>query len=184
MKSVAAPRLESLIYNHQMWNTTFPLTWSFHRVDTSADAFGMLRSSIDLLGERDALQQRMEEDEYLFLPQYLDRDEVKGARLATCQKLASQGLLDLNHPVIDGIAATEVETGFKGDLTEDNPPLMNLLYAGRMIEFYEMFLGGPVRHYDYTWFRVKGPGMGTYAHCDVVYMGRGTPRLFTSWTLC
>ena len=52
-----------------------------------------------------------------------------------------------------------------------------------MIEFFGRLLRGPVRHFDYTWFRaVPGGGEGTYPHCDAVYMGRGTLNLFTAWT--
>ena len=50
---------------------------------------------------------------------------------------------------------------------------------------FERFLGGPVRHYDYTWLRVMFPGdtyKATNPHCDVVYMGRGTHALYTAWT--
>jgi len=50
------------------------------------------------------------------------------------------------------------------------------------MEFWREFLGGEVRHFDYTWFRTIFPGPGTASHCDVVYMGRGTPRLYTAWT--
>jgi ectoine hydroxylase-related dioxygenase (phytanoyl-CoA dioxygenase family) len=52
-----------------------------------------------------------------------------------------------------------------------------------MRNFYERFLGGAIRHFDYTWFRsIPGGGTGTYPHCDIVYMGRGTSQLYTSWT--
>ena len=67
-------------------------------------------------------------------------------------------------------------------LAVDNPPLMRLLYADRMTAFYETFLGASVRHFNYTWFRTIPPGRATPPHCDIVYMGRGTTRLFTSWT--
>jgi ectoine hydroxylase-related dioxygenase (phytanoyl-CoA dioxygenase family) len=41
-----------------------------------------------------------------------------------------------------------------------------------------------VRHFDYVWLRAKRPGItdATPPHYDVVYMGRGTKKLFTSWT--
>ena len=51
---------------------------------------------------------------------------------------------------------------FKPDLAHDNEPLHRLLYGGRMMEFYERFLGGPVRHYDFTWMRAVAPGYGTH----------------------
>ena len=47
----------------------------------------------------------------------------------------------------------------------------------------KIFLGEPVRYFDYTWFRSVPPGPGTASHCDIVYMGRGErERLFTVWT--
>ena len=69
-------------------------------------------------------------------------------------------------------------------LARNNPPLDKVLHNGPMMDFYEFFLGGPVRHYDYTWFRAKQPGThtATTPHCDIVYMGRGTKALYTSWT--
>ncbi len=51
-----------------------------------------------------------------------------------------------------------------------------------MIEFFQAFLGQPVRHYDYTWVRSVGRGHGTPPHEDIVYMGRGTWNLWTAWT--
>ena len=71
---------------------------------------------------------------------------------------------------------------FKPDLAHDNEPLHRLLYGGRMMEFYERFLGGPVRHYDFTWMRAVAPGYGTQPHGDIVFMGRGTHDLYTAWT--
>ena len=47
--------------------------------------------------------------------------------------------------------------------------------------FFDSFLGGPSTHFDYTWMRSVAPGLGTYPHCDVVYMGRGTKNLYTAW---
>jgi ectoine hydroxylase-related dioxygenase (phytanoyl-CoA dioxygenase family) len=38
-----------------------------------------------------------------------------------------------------------------------------------------------VRHFDFIWFRTKGPGLGSPIHCDLVYMGRGTHNLYTTW---
>ncbi|MEJ7654541.1 MAG: hypothetical protein WKH64_15040 [Chloroflexia bacterium] len=51
-----------------------------------------------------------------------------------------------------------------------------------MMSFFERFLGGPVRHYDFTWMRAVAPGFGTPPHGDVVFMGRGTHDLYTAWT--
>jgi ectoine hydroxylase-related dioxygenase (phytanoyl-CoA dioxygenase family) len=50
------------------------------------------------------------------------------------------------------------------------------------MEFFKVFLEENVRHFDYTWLRAVAPGCGTHVHCDSVYMGRGTDKLYTVWT--
>jgi len=160
-----------------------PLTSFGQTLDTSAEAFGELHNSTDLANDPDALKVRMQEDGYLFLRGYLDRDQVLEARAEITNRLAGFGLLDENHPAMDAISKPGATGVDFEPLTADNAPLQKLLYSGRMIDLYTRFLGGAVRHYDFTWFRaVPGGGNGIYPHCDVVYMGRGTRNLFTAWT--
>ena len=152
-------------------------------LETAPDALGALRRSDDACGDYAELRQRMQEDGYLFLPGLLDREAVLTARRAVAQRLADAGLLDPRRPVADCIAAADARVGFMAEVARDNPALDAVLYDGPMLEFYRGFLGGPVRHFDYTWFRTKSPGgNGTQPHYDVVYMGRGTRQLYTSWT--
>ncbi|MAE65046.1 MAG: phytanoyl-CoA dioxygenase [Phycisphaeraceae bacterium] len=166
--------------------TTIPdnLSMQGEPVDTSPGAFGLLEDSAALLDDPPALQRRMEEDGYLFLRGYLDREEVMAARLEVCRRLAAMGYIDTDQPLIEAMARPDTPVPYKPQtLTTDNGALLKLLYDGRMIAFYERFLGGAVSHYDYTWFRAMSPFQrATLAHCDVVYMGRGTRNLFTSWT--
>ena len=161
------------------------LTYRGRIIDTSSECFGALRTSADAAGDRAELWRRMEEDGYLFLPGQLDREEVLEARREVMERLAAGGVLDERHPPMDGVFKAGCElTGFLPRLAQDNPALDKVLYAGSMMAFYEFFLGAPVRHFDYTWFRAKAPGPAspTVPHYDIVYMGRGTPRLYTSWT--
>lgn len=158
------------------------LTAQGRDLDTSPEAFGELRPSMDVIDDADALRARMQEDGYLYLPGYLDRDEVLDVRAVLTSRLANAGLLDEHYPVSQAIARPDHAAYFMPELAHDNPKLMTLLYAGRMMAFYERLLGGPVRHFDFTWMRSVGPGGGTAPHCDVVYMGRGTPNLYTAWT--
>ena len=162
--------------------TTMNLTFSGHELDTSSQAFRMMRSSIDLVDDTEALRHRIEKEGYLYLPGYLYGDEVMAARAVMCEKLAVMGMLDPDYPAIEAMYNEGLTESFTPALAHDNAPLMKLLYDGRMMAFYRMFFGGPVRHYDYTWCRSIPPGSGTHSHCDIVYMGRGTQRLYTSWT--
>ena len=172
-----------------MTTATIPqLTYSGKPI--AMNQVGELRRSDDIIDDRDALWERMEEDGYLFLPGYLDRRDVLAARAELCDRLFKAGVLDPARPPMEGVVATgkkinPAATGpFMPVLARNNPPLDKVLHDGPMMDFYEFLLGGPVRHYDYTWFRAKQPGTNTATtpHCDIVYMGRGTKALYTSWT--
>ncbi len=165
-------------------NTAAPLTSLGRELDLSPGAFGELRRSEDAAGDGAALQARMREDGYLFLPGLLEAERVHAARRYVVDRLADHGLLDEQFPR-DAVVTKRGTTGLgvPEGLAMQNAALREVLYAGPMMAFYERLLGGPVRHYDFTWFRcVRGGSSGTYPHCDVVYMGRGTFNLYTSWT--
>lgn len=152
-------------------------------LDLSSEAFGALRDSSALAFDGPALRERMAQDGYLFLPGLLDRDEVLDARRFVAERLMQDGQLEPGTDPMECLAASEgAAKPFRPELSLDNPPLMRVLYSGPMMRFYERFLNGPVRHFDYTWFRAVPPGQGTGAHTDAVFMNRGTLNLFTSWT--
>jgi Phytanoyl-CoA dioxygenase (PhyH) len=164
-------------------NTTLPkLTSQGLELETSAESFGLLRDSTDVLEDPGTLRERMAEDGYLYLPGYLDRDLVLRATKSVTDRLAAEGLTDPAYSADEAVAHPDSDLKFKPDLAHDNEPLHRLLYGGRMMEFYERFLGGPVRHYDFTWMRAVAPGHGTQPHGDLVFMGRGTHDLYTAWT--
>lgn len=135
-------------------------------LDLSPQAFGELRATPGYLATAEVMQERMLEDGYLYLPGLLERDQVLDVQRLVTGRLAAGGDRQSSH-----------------ELARDNAPLAGLLYTGRMVAMFEKLLDGPIKHFDYTWFRaVPGGGQGTYPHCDIVYMGRGTFNLFTAWT--
>jgi hypothetical protein len=161
------------------------LTAMTHEVDTRPERFGELRRSPRLLGDVAALRERLAEDGYLFLPGLLDRGEVLAARRSVMAMLAEEGVLEPGTPPEAGIAARAPSAqgpGVRNDLAGRSPELQRVLYGGRMMAFYRAFLGGEVLHFTYTWLRPRAPGGATAPHYDVVFMGRGTPRLYTAWT--
>ena len=158
-----------------------PITSSGHELDTDPSRFGFLRDSGDAACDFEELRTRLVNDGYLYLPGYLDREEVLGVRKTFTDRLAEQGLLDPDRPSFDAVADPENRTSFKPDLARKNPTVEKLLYSGRLISFYTNLFGEPIRHYDFTWLRAIGPGKGTNPHCDVVYMGRGTKQQLTCW---
>jgi hypothetical protein len=154
-----------------------------NELSTDAKYFGWLRDSSDALGDFETLKIRMTEDGYLYLPGYLNRADVIEARRAILTKASEAGLLEPGSDVMKGQKRTDGQNPyFRPDFTHDNPALMHILYDGPMMAFFAGFFGEAVRHFDFTWLRVVGQGMGTQPHCDIVYMGRGTHNLYTVWT--
>lgn len=158
------------------------LTSGGYTLSTEPEYFGELIDSSDLVGNDAALRERMHTEGYLYLPGYLDREEVLAVRRNTAERLAAAGCVDTRYPIEDLVAHPNYHNAFMPELAVGNPSMHRLLYSGRMMEFFTGFLGGPVRHYDFTWVRAVAPGKGTPTHMDIVYMGRGTTNLYTAWT--
>lgn len=153
-----------------------------YELDPADGHVGWLADASSLIGKPDALRARMSVDGYLYLPGGLNREEVLAARREVTNRMAKDGQLAPDTDPMLAIPAPDYAKRFSPDLAKGNAALRKVLYAGAMMRFFESFLGGPVKHFDYTWFRAIGPGKGTPSHCDSVYMNRGTSNLFTAWT--
>ncbi|HYF48759.1 MAG TPA: phytanoyl-CoA dioxygenase family protein [Planctomycetota bacterium] len=151
------------------------------KLDGEPEHLGLLRDSSAIVHDAEALQGRMAEDGYLFLPGALNRDDVLAARHAITSRMFADGVMHPDRPHEEGVVRPGAGGHFRPDWAK-NPAVQRALYAGPMMEIFTRLLGGAVRHYDYTWLRTVGPGHGTTSHCDVVYMGRGTHNLYTAWT--
>ncbi|MBD1942101.1 phytanoyl-CoA dioxygenase family protein, partial [Coleofasciculus sp. FACHB-712] len=158
------------------------LTSLCYELDCSSEAFGYLIDSSDLINQPQKLRQRMQQDGYLYLRALLNPQEVWQSRQEIAERLAAEDCLEPGHPILECVAKPGLKMHFRPDLAAQSQAIKKLLYSGRMMEFYQVFLGGDVRPFDYTWLRAVAPGHGTYAHCDIVYMGRGTHDLYTTWT--
>jgi hypothetical protein len=150
-------------------------------LDTSQVAFGPLRSSRDIAENGAALRERIAQDGYLFIPGFLDRDSVCEARSSIIRELAKENAFDPSEPLELAIARPGLSMSFRPDIANVNAELQSLIYGPRVMEFYDRLLGGPSRHYDFTWMRTIAPGPGSDPHCDIIYMGRGTPDVYTAW---
>jgi len=168
-----------------MSSVTLPrLTSGGIELDTSPERFGWLRDSNDVVGDHAALRERMDQDGYLYVPGFFNRDDVKAVRRAVCEVLSADGLLDPAHPIEAAVAKPGIEMYFRPDIANESharPLLERVIYGEELMAFYSGLLGGEAMHYDYTWMRAIAPGKGTYPHCDVVYMGRGTKQVYTAW---
>ena len=162
------------------------LTYQGQPLDTAPQSFGELRASADALDDVAELHRRFQTDGYLYLPGLLDRKTLLAARLEMLAALVESDFVDMDYPLSEGVAKREIAVSALSmkELSKNNKPLRQALFAGPMIAFYKRFLGGPIRPLDFTWCRVKSSGTetATSPHYDIVFMGRGTKNLFTSWT--
>jgi Phytanoyl-CoA dioxygenase (PhyH) len=150
-------------------------------LDAAEDAFGLLRDSSGSLANPGDLGNRLESDGYLYLKRFFPRDDVLEVRKGILARMREQELILSNFDPLEASANPDRRTAFMPELAKNNLTLEKLIYGERVMAFYESLLQGPVLHYDFTWFRPIGPGRGTAPHCDLVYMGRGTRRVFTMW---
>ncbi|MBI3800069.1 MAG: phytanoyl-CoA dioxygenase, partial [Deltaproteobacteria bacterium] len=125
------------------------------------------------------LRRRIAEDGYLFFRDFFGREETLGARREVVNWLDGGGLLDRGRPVLAAVAAAHASTRIEPEAGKF-PSVRRLMHGGRIMQFYERFLGGTARAYDHIWLRVPSPGQVTGPHCDIIYMGRGTTNLYTS----
>ena len=141
-------------------STAMPLTSLGDALDLSAEHFGWFTSSADLIDDPAALRMQLADEGYLYLPGYLDVGQVREAREVLLGQLDRLGMVDRTHPVSDGVAVRPWQGRGCHHLVQENPPLQELLYAGRMMELYRLLFDKPLRHFDFTWLRVIGPGHG------------------------
>lgn len=164
-----------------MFNNMRKLTCCGRRIDTSNSAFGELQESSDLMHDAPGLRQRLEQTGYLFFRGLLDRDDVLAARRQVLTWLDFEGHLSHAAPLMEAVAKGRLR---KETSSEDNrfPAVRRLANARPLLDLFTRLLDGHVRSYDHIWLRHLGPNRSTGPHCDFVYMGRGTKRLYTMWT--
>jgi hypothetical protein len=146
-----------------------------------------LRSSNDILTDMEALRNRLNQDGYLLIRGFHDREDVLSARRDMLCKLQSMGRLDPNALVEEGVIGPNNKSAmFGGAPTPESEAELDAFYRlvndGKVIDFFSRLLGGEAMTYDYKWPRAVARGDFTGAHYDIVYMGRGTPSVYTMWT--
>jgi hypothetical protein len=153
----------------------------FYSYGKELNNVGVLRDSSDVVDDFNELRNRLKEDGYLFIRDYLDREEVLSVRNEIAQEMGKRGMLDFRFYLKDLKCRKGESVQFIPDIANKSEKLQKLLYSGRLIDFYEGLYGEPIKHYDYTWLRAMPPGKGTNPHSDLPYMGRGTHDQLTCW---
>lgn len=160
------------------------LTMNQKEMELGGKYLGWLREANNLLGDRQALRARMDEDGYLLIRGMHNPETVKATRRFLLEKLDENEQLDRAHPLSHGVPAKGKRGLFMGGnkAVTHQTDFLNLVESHEIMGFCEGFFDAPVITYDYKWLRVVPPGGFTGAHYDIVYMGRGTQQLVTCWT--
>ena len=161
-------------------NTTASLTSRGYELDSRPESFGELLRSDTILHDPKALRERLAEEGYLFVPGFFAREDIQATRSELLRRVSIYGGLDPAYPLEDAIPSGTLSIP-RGGMVNQNEALRNVIFSKRLMGFYQGILGGECRHYDHIWTRVVSPGHGTPPHCDLVYMGRGTPNVLTAW---
>lgn len=137
----------------------------------------------EYIDDLDSLRRRMDEDGFLLIRGFYDRNSILGARQEILNHLSEQGLLDPTHSVEKGIIGTgNRSVVLPNKVVRRLHDYLSVVDSDRIMSFFARYLGGPVITLDHKWPRAVSQGASTGAHYDVVYMGAGTKNLYTVWT--
>lgn len=152
------------------------------QLDTETQ-LGELRDSSNLLGDVEALQRRMAEDGYLWLRGLINREKVADTRAFVMAYMDEQQALVPGQPVLEGVMPKDgrgVGMMGKRGITH-HPRVAQTLAATELFDFFDSYFDEQSLTFDYKWLRAVGNEGYTGSHYDIVYMGRGSDRLHTTW---
>lgn len=144
---------------------------------------GELRSSNDALENLCELQDRLYNDGYLLLRDFLEAEKVLTARAKILDYLNRKDVLVKGTPVMEGIMPNGTEKvnmeGATGIMTD--PVILEVLENPKLFTLFTSLFNDVSDTYKFKWLRTIGNEEYTGAHYDTVYMGRGSKSLHTVW---
>lgn len=129
----------------------------------------------------------MDADGYLLMRGMLDREAVLAARQEILLKFAIVGEIDaINYPLMDGIESSrsfinQVNLIAFTESLRSGMAYSRVVLAPEIMNFFDGFLGGPSRSFDFRWPRFMRGGEATGIHCDGPYITRGTKNVWSAW---
>lgn len=147
------------------------------------DTIVMARESNDILADTEALRQRLEEDGYLIIRNFHNRDDVMKGRKEIVDYMENQDVLAPGSTLENAIIGPKNRsTRFRDSAVKQWPGFLNIVEGKNTMDFFSRFLEGPALSLDHKWLRAISTGRNAGMHCDIVYMGAGTNKLYTMWT--
>ena len=157
-----------------------------------------MRESNEIFDDPEALRKRLNEDGFLFLRGFHDRNEVLSVRRDILQIMATTGELDPDAPLMEGVInpalKTQATVSTKGRENLKTDSLKRLLYGPRPTNFFRKLFAAEPMAYQFQWLRAGGHGAGStisilrtpisrrVAPCRQASMRR--PIAFSSSTSC
>ncbi len=153
------------------------------RVQFPSVELGELRDANESIDDVEALRERLEDDGYLLIRDLIPRDRVLGARSTVLAFLNRCGALAPDRPVADAVIAAGTQPPVLHGRTEitHDPEVRPTLENERLFDLFGRLFGTAALTLDFKWLRATVTDEFTGAHCDAVYMSRGSPRLLTCW---
>ena len=148
-----------------------------------------LQDANDLLGNFDALRTRLDEDGYLLIRGFHDKDLVRRVGLEVVEQIDKQGGFEPGTSIEDGIVADHIRSLPEGEhIILDDLTIQHMSAFGQMVSSERMFafvdalLDGPCRTFTHKWIRIYHPGCSTKIHFDSPFLGAGTTQdAVTTW---
>ena len=123
------------------------------------------RDANDIADDMAALHARIEEDGYLLIRDFYDRDAIMSARADILSYLSAQSLLDPDAPPEEGVIGPENEGAIlRNEVVVNMHAYLRVVNSARIMSFFEHFLGGPALTLDHKWPRAVRRGQSTGAH--------------------
>ena len=140
------------------------------------DTIVMARESNDILADTEALRQRIEEDGYLIIRNFHNRDDLMKGRKDIVDYMESQGVLAPGSTLENAIIGPQNRsTRFRDNVVKTWSDFLNIVEGKNTMDFFGRFLGDPALSLDHKWVRAVSTGRNAGMHCDIVYMGAGRP---------
>lgn len=148
-----------------------------------------LNDCTDLFLAKDwkGLRAALNDDGYLYIKGFFPAGSVGAAGGRVMDHLARMDtVLDPAFPPGSGILRERCGMGClpflegKNELTQ-SPEVAGVIAGDALAGFMQQLLGEPIITLEYKWLRTMPRASFTGAHCDRVYMSRGSARLHTTW---
>ncbi|WP_221435550.1 phytanoyl-CoA dioxygenase family protein [Algisphaera agarilytica] len=144
---------------------------------------GRLQDSSPIVGDPEALRERLRVQGYLYMKGFFDREAVLGAREVILKHMAEHEGLEPGSRPLDGVMGRYGKSvGMLGRRAiTHHPAVKAVLEAPGLFDFYRGLFEESASTFDFKWLRAIGVEEATGCHMDHVYMGRASQRVMTCW---